>query len=55
MFQNIDECNCATGCPECLYQYGCSERNRDRTLAKDLVDDVLSSVLDQPPEEIFLD
>ncbi|WP_332898914.1 DEAD/DEAH box helicase [Haladaptatus sp. CMSO5] len=54
MSENIDGCDCATGCPECLYQYGCSERNRDRTLAKDLIDDSLSAVLEQSPKDMFV-
>ncbi|WP_142860655.1 DEAD/DEAH box helicase [Salinigranum halophilum] len=53
MHQNITGCDCATGCPECLYQYGCSERNRDTTLAKDLTEELLDSLLSQQPEEII--
>jgi ATP-dependent helicase YprA (DUF1998 family)/predicted Zn-ribbon and HTH transcriptional regulator len=53
MYENISGCDCSTGCPECLYQYGCSERNRDRTLAKDLTEELLHRVLEQSDDEIF--
>lgn len=53
MHQNIAGCDCATGCPECLYQYGCSERNRDTTLAKELTEELLESLLTQRPADII--
>ena len=52
MYTNTDECDCASGCPECLYQYGCSENNKDRTFSKDGFRDLLSDILKQDPEEI---
>lgn len=53
MRDNIAECNCSTGCPECIYQHGCSEGNRDPTFAKETVETLLTSVLAQDPEVIF--
>jgi ATP-dependent helicase YprA (DUF1998 family) len=47
---NIDGCDCASGCPECLYQYGCSERNKDRTFSKEIVGDLLARILQGDPE-----
>jgi ATP-dependent helicase YprA (DUF1998 family) len=34
MTQNIEECDCSSGCPECIYQYGCDENNKDYTFDK---------------------
>lgn len=30
-------CDCAEGCPRCLYQYGCAERNRPSSFQRDPV------------------
>jgi ATP-dependent helicase YprA (DUF1998 family) len=51
MEENISRCNCATGCPECIYQYGCDERNDERTFNKQ---DMLAVVdeLRAEPEDI---
>jgi ATP-dependent helicase YprA (DUF1998 family) len=35
MEENIRGCDCAAGCPECVYQYGCDERNDERTFDKE--------------------
>jgi ATP-dependent helicase YprA (DUF1998 family) len=55
MHTNIDGCDCASGCPECLYQYGCSERNKDRTFSKELVRDLLARVLQGDPETMVVE
>jgi len=51
MEQNISRCSCAAGCPECIYQYGCDERNDERTFNKK---DMLAIVdeLSAVPEDI---
>ena len=37
MGENIEGCDCTTGCPECIYQYGCDEGNDQRTFDKQQV------------------
>lgn len=51
MHENITRCDCATGCPECIYQYGCDERNDERTFNKE---DMLTIVdeLTAEPEDV---
>lgn len=34
MAENFSECDCSSGCPECLFQYGCDEDNKDYTFDK---------------------
>jgi len=51
MHTNIDECDCNSGCPECVYQYGCSEDNKDRTFDKEFTTELLERVLAQEPAE----
>ncbi len=55
MYTNIDGCDCGSGCPECLYQYGCSENNKDRTFSKEGFRDLLAEVMTQDPSKIVLD
>ncbi|ELZ41474.1 ATP-dependent RNA helicase [Halorubrum californiense DSM 19288] len=55
MYTNIDGCDCGSGCPECLYQYGCSENNKDRTFSKEGFRDLLAEVMTQDPGKIVLD
>lgn len=45
MYQNIDGCDCSSGCPECIFQYGCSENNKDRTFEKETLTHLLKSIL----------
>ncbi|WP_302081069.1 DEAD/DEAH box helicase [Salinibaculum rarum] len=51
MEENISGCDCAAGCPECVYQYGCDERNDERTFNKE---DMLAIVdgLTATPDDI---
>lgn len=53
MKENISRCSCAAGCPECIYQYGCDERNDERTFNKQ---DMLAVIddLSAAPEDIQL-
>jgi ATP-dependent helicase YprA (DUF1998 family) len=53
MKENISQCSCAAGCPECIYQYGCDERNDERTFNKQ---DMLAVIddLSAAPEDIQL-
>lgn len=44
------ECDCADGCPRCVYQYGCAERNRPQTFALDDVQSVLGHDLSLRPK-----
>jgi ATP-dependent helicase YprA (DUF1998 family) len=53
MHTNIDGCDCGSGCPECLYQYGCSENNKDRTFSKEGFRELLSDVLAGDPSEVI--
>lgn len=39
------KCNCDTGCPFCIYQYGCSERNDPDTFDKEELLELLSNDL----------
>lgn len=55
MHTNISECDCTSGCPECVYQYGCSENNKDRTFAKELTSELLAGILEQNPSDVFGD
>lgn len=55
MHTNIDRCDCGSGCPECLYQYGCSENNKDRTFSKESFRDLLTDVLARESGEIVID
>ncbi len=34
MAENFDACGCNSGCPECIFQYGCDENNKDYTFDK---------------------
>jgi ATP-dependent helicase YprA (DUF1998 family) len=34
MAENFDACGCNSGCPECIFQYGCDEDNKDYTFDK---------------------
>ncbi len=34
MAENFDACGCKSGCPECIFQYGCDEDNKDYTFDK---------------------
>jgi ATP-dependent helicase YprA (DUF1998 family) len=34
MEENFSECECTSGCPECVFQYGCDEDNKDYTFDK---------------------
>ncbi|MFQ3476684.1 DEAD/DEAH box helicase [Halonotius sp. F2-221B] len=34
MKENFSECECSSGCPECIFQYGCDEDNKDYTFDK---------------------
>jgi hypothetical protein len=36
------KCDCESGCPLCLYQYGCDTRNRDETFDRDGVVELLT-------------
>lgn len=53
MYTNIDGCDCTSGCPECVYQYGCSEDNKDRTFDKEFTAELLEQILAQDPNEAF--
>ncbi len=55
MHTNIDGCDCGSGCPECLYQYGCSENNKDHTFSKEGFRELLGEVLSQDPEATISD
>lgn len=39
------ECDCRNGCPLCLYQYGCDERNNPETLDRENLQELLRSGL----------
>lgn len=42
-------CNCDDGCPRCLYQYGCAERNDPNSLERETAFDLVSSGLGLTP------
>ncbi|MFC4440495.1 MULTISPECIES: DEAD/DEAH box helicase [Natrialbaceae] len=45
-------CDCDTGCPLCLYQYGCDTRNRDDTFDRD---SILTTLTESPVELVERD
>jgi hypothetical protein len=56
MSENIGECECAAGCPECVYQYGCDERNDERTFDKDRMLQIAEQLTGAPDDiEIIAD
>jgi ATP-dependent helicase YprA (DUF1998 family) len=44
MLETQLRCDCTDGCPRCVYQYGCAERNQPRTFN---LDSVTSEVLEK--------
>jgi ATP-dependent helicase YprA (DUF1998 family) len=34
VYDHLSSCRCADGCPHCIYQYGCAERNDPRKLSR---------------------
>jgi ATP-dependent helicase YprA (DUF1998 family) len=43
---NIDECECSGGCPECVYQYGCSVNNDETSLDKEATVRIVSQAME---------
>jgi hypothetical protein len=45
MRDNIDDCGCSDGCPECVYQYGCSVNNDETSFDKEATVRVVKQAL----------
>jgi ATP-dependent helicase YprA (DUF1998 family) len=50
MHENITRCDCAAGCPECIYQYGCDERNDERTFNKEDMLTIVDELTAEPKD-----
>lgn len=45
LIEEAFECDCDTGCPFCIYQYGCENQNDPETIAKDDLMDLIDAGL----------
>jgi len=43
---NVNECECSGGCPECVYQYGCSVNNDETSFDKEATVRIVSQAME---------